>query len=142
MGITTADIRKLGPGELIIGETGSPLDVSALVKACSIKWSTSTEDSEVMLSGDVVDGEDLFTATLAATFKQDDLKATGLIRYSWLHKGEKVPFRFIPRSDSAAEVVGVLKLRPLDVGGDANAKNDSEVEWPCVGEPTIADGVG
>lgn len=141
MTITVADIKKLGPGELTIGETGSPLDVSVLVTACAVKWSTDTEDSLTVLSGDVIEGDDTFTAQLAVTFLQDDLKATGLVRYSWQHKGEAVPFRFIPRSSSTVEVAGVVKLRPLDLGGDPGTKATSEVEWPCVGEPTIADGI-
>lgn len=130
---------KLGPGELIIGETGTPLDVSAQVTAARISWGVDTEDDVTYLSGDVDEGDDTFTASLAATFVQDDLKATGLIRYSWANKGQKVPFRFVPNSTAAAAIVGVIKLTPLDIGGDTATKNTSEVEWRCVGEPTISD---
>lgn len=132
---------KLGPGELVIGETGAPLDCSSQVTACRIAWSVDTEDDVPVLSGEVLEGDDTFSASLSATFLQDDLAATGLIRYSWTHKGEQVPFRFTPSSAIGAAISGVIKLTPLDVGGDAATKNTSEVEWGCVGEPVIADDV-
>jgi len=138
MPITTL---KLGPGELVLGETGAPLDVSAQVTACRVSWSVDSEDDTPVLSGDLLPGDDTFTAALAATFLQDDLKASGLIRYSWSHKGEQVPFRFVPSSAAGAAITGVIKLTPLDVGGDAATKNTSEVEWGCVGEPVIVDDV-
>lgn len=130
---------KLGPGELTIGETGTPLDCSSQVTAARIAWNVDTEDDVPVLSGDILTGEDTFTAALSATFLQDDLKATGLIRYSWIHKGEVVPFRFVPSTSAGTAVTGDIKLTPLDIGGDVRSKNTSEVEWGCVGEPQLVD---
>lgn len=132
---------KMGPGELILGETGAPLDVSSQVTKCVIAWDVDSEDDTPVLSGEVLAGDDSFTASLSATFLQDDLTATGLVRYSWTHKGEQVPFRFIPSTALGVECTGVIKLTPLDLGGDAKTRPTSEVEWGCVGEPELVDSI-
>ncbi len=36
-------------------------------------------------------------------------------------------------------LIGSVKMRPLDVGGDAKTKPTSDFEWPFVGDPVLDD---
>jgi hypothetical protein len=129
---------KVGPGTLTIGETGAPVDFTAQVTKCVVKWSVEEDDSLPTLSGEELEGEDVFTASLQATLIQD-LTEAGLIEYTWENKGAQVPFTFVPSSAAARAISGVVKVRPLDVGGEAKKRPTSDMDWPCVGEPVLGD---
>jgi hypothetical protein len=85
-----------------------------------------------VLDGSTIAGDRTYTATLEATVYQDDLTAGDLIDYSWTHKGTQVPFTFTPYAGGRA-ITGQLVVDPLDVGGDVNKKNTSDIKWGCVG---------
>jgi hypothetical protein len=135
---TLPAVRKMGHGQLLVGSAGSPMDFSGRCTKASVTWKEDSSDDVEVLSGDVIDGDTTYDATLEATIYQDDLRAGGIIDYSWAHKGEVVPFTFLP-FDGARGVTGQLKLSPLDIGGDVGKKNTSDLKWSCVGEPTLVD---
>lgn len=135
----TATVRKLGPGTLTVGAPGTALDFSGRATAVTITWSVDNEDDTPTLDGGVIAGDRTYTATLEATVYQDDLTDGGLIRYSWTNKGAQVPFTFTPYTASGIAITGQLIVDPLDVGGDVNKKNTSDLAWACVGEPELTD---
>lgn len=132
---------KVGPGTLTIGEVGTPLDFTAQVTSASVVWKKNKEDNTPVLSGEEVDGDVSYTATLKATVFQD-LSDEGLVDYTWAHKGEVVPFTFTPSTAAGKAITGNVVVDPLDVGGDVKKKATSDLEWDCSGEPELAAGLG
>jgi len=130
---------KLGPGLLSIGATGTEVDFTCQVTAAHVDWTVDEGDDTTVLCGEVVPGERTYSSALAGTLYQD-LGATpnGIVDYSWAHKGETIPFVYVPNTAAAVQVSGDLILDPLTVGGDeAGANMTSDFEWAIVGEPTL-----
>lgn len=127
---------KVGPGTLTIGAVGSPVDFSAQITSTVVSWKVDTDDPVDVLSGDELPGDDTWTATLSGTVLQD-LSDAGIVEYTWDHKGEQVPFTFVPSTAVGKAVSGVVKIGPLDIGGDVKKRPTSDFSWDCVGEPTL-----
>lgn len=135
----TAKATKLGPGLLTLGP-GGLMDISCRLSAAWVKWDKDKEDDTPVLCGDTIAGSTEYTATLSGTIAQDIDDADGIVDYSWTHKGEQVPFVFVPTSSAGRQVTGTVTVDPLDVGGDEVRKNMmSDFEWDCVGEPALSD---
>ena len=133
----TAKATKLGPGTLTIGETTTTLDLSCQLSAAHVEWDKDKEDDTPVLCGEDVPGGVAYTAKLTGTVLLD-LSPTGMVDFTWTHKGEQFPFTFVPNTAEGVEVTGVLTVDPLDVGGDEVKKNMSvDFEWDCVGEPVF-----
>lgn len=128
---------KLGPGTLTIGEVGTPVDFTAQVTSCTLKWSKDSEDDVPVLSGESLRGDTTYLASLAANVILD-LTANGLVDFSWDEKGSEVPFTFVPSTAAGRSINGVVVVDPIDVGGDVKKTMRSDIEWACVGEPTLA----
>jgi hypothetical protein len=131
-------VKKLGPGTLTIGAVGTALDVSARCLKAALTWKVDQDDDTVVLSGETIAGDRHYTATLEATLQQGDLTAGDAIDYTWAHKGQQVPFTYTPYTGGRS-INGQLVIDPLDVGGDVNSKNTTDLKWGCVGEPTLVD---
>jgi hypothetical protein len=130
---------KLGPGLLAIGEVASEIDFTCQVTAAHVDWEVDAGDDTPVLCGETVPGERTYSSVLAGTLYQDLGLASGIVEYSWAHKGEEVPFKFVPNTAAAQQVSGSLILDPLSVGGDeAGANMTSDFEWAIVGEPVLA----
>ena len=139
----TATVRKLGPGTITVGATGTPVDFSCQVTAATVAWDVSADDPVTVLCGDQVPGARTYSSTFAGTLFQDLGLVGGIVEYSWAHKGETVPFVFTPSTEVGTTVSGDLILDPLSVGGDtAGANMTSDFEWSIVGDPVLADGAG
>lgn len=136
----TPTVRKLGPGSLTVGAVGAPLDFSGRCTSAKVTWKVDTSDDVPVLSGSTIAGDRTYTATLEATVYQDDLYPGpgGLVDYSWANKGAQVPFTYTPYTGGRA-ITGELIVDPLDVGGDVQKKNTSDLKWGCVGEPELVD---
>lgn len=128
----------VGPGTLVIGEVGSTEAFEAQVTSAQVEWSVDSEDDENVLSGDVVAGDDTFTAVLSGSLFQD-IAAGGIVAYTWTNKGEVVPFTFIPNTVADRQITGEIKIVPITVGGDVKKKAKSDFEFACVGEPALGD---
>lgn len=131
---------KVGPGELTFGEAGSLKDFTAQVTGCEVDWEENVEDAVPTLDGGELDGEPTYTATLSGTFVQD-ITPTGVVQWSWDNKGVKVPFSYTPNTDEDVSFSGVVRVRPLKVGGAVKTKPTSDFEWSCIGEPVMAAGL-
>lgn len=135
----TAQATKLGPGLLTLG-AGGLMDISCRLSAARVEWDKDKEDDTPVLCGDVIPGSTDYTAKLTGTLAQDLEDKDGVVNYSWAHKGEAVPFVFVPSSTAGQQVTGTVVVDPLDVGGDEVKKNMmSDFEWDCVGEPNLSD---
>src|SRR5262245_20119802 len=131
---------KLGPGLLTIGATGTEVDFTCQVTAAHVDWEVDEGDDTQVLCGEAVPGERAYSATLAGTLFQDLGAAApgGIVEYSWDHKGEEVPFTFVPNTAAAVQVEGNVIVDPLTVGGDESGANmTSDFEWAIVGDPIL-----
>lgn len=128
--------NKMGPGTLTIGATGEQVDYAAQVASCTVKWSKNQDDPVPVLSGEELPGDTTWTATLAANVILD-LTDDGMVEWSWTSKGDQVPFTFVPSAAADKAISGIVTVDPIDVGGDAKKTMRSDIEWACVGEPTI-----
>jgi hypothetical protein len=137
---TRPAVRKMGNGQLIIGEVASPLDFSGRCTKASVTWKVDSTDDTEVLNGDVMAGDTEYSATLEVTIYQDDLRAGGLVDSSWDLKGTEAPFLFVP-FEGGRGIAGVLRIDPIDVGGDVGKKNTSELKWMCIGEPQLVDDI-
>lgn len=129
---------KLGPGELTLG--AAPLDVSAQITNCRVEASenVTTGDDIDLLSGETLRGDESATYrfTLAGSLVQD-ISANGVVDYTWLHKGEEIPFSFVPSTSEGREVTGVCVPIPLTIGGDVSksSRPSSDFTWRVIGDP-------
>ena len=128
--------QKLGPGTLVIGETGSGMEMAKQATAVAIEPSYSDGDRQIVLSGDVDQEAAEWEGTLTSTFFQD-YDGEGLLAWTWQHDGETMPFTFVPNTAAGFEVSGEVVIRPATIGGDVDAENTSEVEWSLPKKPTI-----
>lgn len=131
---------KVGPGTLTLGAT--PLDVSSQVTACQVVPSESVdeEDDIDVLSGEVLEGEDVATVSyvLSGTFLQS-LAASAVVDYSWTNASDEVAFKYVPHTTTDRAVSGTLRLVPLAIGGTAKQRATSDFEWAIIGTPTFGD---
>jgi hypothetical protein len=133
-----ATVVKLGPGTLTVGATGTPVDFSCQITAAQVEWNVSADDPVTVLCGDSVPGARTYDAHLTGTLFQDLGLVGGIVEYSWAHKGETVPFEFVPATDVATSVTGDLIIDPISVGGDTAGDNmTSDIDWTIVGEPVL-----
>ena len=135
-----AVVTKLGPGVLSIGSTGTEVDFTCQVTAARVEWEVDAEDAVDTLCGDSVPGARNYSATLTATIFNDLGTTPGIVEFSWTNKGTEQPFIFQPSTVTGVkEVHGDLIIDPISVGGDEVGQNmTSDIEWACVGEPTLA----
>jgi hypothetical protein len=129
---------KTGPGSLVFGEVGSTEEFNAQVTTCQVEWDVDSDDDVQLLSGGTLAGDDEYTAKLSGELVQD-IKASGINTWSWEHKGEVMPFVFIPNTVEDRQVSGEVKVLPLMVGGEVKKRAMAEFEWACVGEPALGD---
>lgn len=133
-----ANVSKFGPGEFTLG-TGTPSDFSCQVQSMGINTDKDEGDAITVLCGDQIPASVIYTYTLAGTVLQDLAVAAGLVKYTWDHAGETVPFTFVPTS-ATTEVTGSVRVDPLSIGTSDGAFGDnltSDFEWPCAGKPTV-----
>jgi len=129
---------KLGPGLLTIGETASAQEFGVQLSSCAVEPSEDEGDTVNVLSGDsdVDDGE--FTGTLTGSLWQD-YETDSLIKWSWDHHGEILPFTFHPSEEAALQVSGTVRIARLKIGGDVKSYNASDISWNLPAVPTLTD---
>ena len=134
--------RKLGPGELTIGATGSEIDISCLINNATIAASKDQGDSTTKLCGTVKPGATTYTYTLAGNIDTDVALDSGIFALSQDSPGTEFPFTYTPNSEFTAPATagttatGTLVLDPLDFGGDTMGETmTSDFEFSIVGAP-------
>lgn len=133
---------KLGPGELSLDD-GTPFDATAQVTKMQVDWDESVKSTDPIptLSGEELPGDDQasYGAKLTGEVIQDaDL--TGLVAWSWAHRGQSVGFTFTPSTEAGTSVTGTLRVVPLSFGGDTMGArgNTAAVSWACTSDPVMA----
>ena len=115
--------------------------VAFSTQASNVRLVPKTDDKgEVLevLSGDVLTPSDTTTWSLVIEAVQDFSSPTGLINKSLAAAGTLVPYSWKPNSAAAGVTYsGTLRLRPVEIGGDVNARLATTAEWPCTGAPTV-----
>lgn len=127
----------VGPGTLKLGDIGDVIQIECQLTSAVVSWDVDADDDIPLLCGEVAPGDETFTATISGNMFQD-LSTDGIVEWSWTNKGTSQPVEFIPSTAEAKKITGTVKVRPIDVGGDAKAKARSDFEWPFVGEPVLA----
>lgn len=141
--MAVGDTYKLGPGELTIGATAAPVDVSCLVNNATIAMSKDEGDSVTKLCGTVVPGAVTYTYALSGNVDLDLTDPAGLFAMSQDHAGEIQDFSFTPSTDAGTSATGQLVIDPLDFGGDETGVTmASDFEFSIVGEPVYVYGTG
>ncbi len=130
--------QPLGPGTFSLGAALTALDLTAQVTKLTVQWSVNVEDAVETLSGEELEGEPDYNAELSFTVIQD-LTEAGMFDYTWANKGSVVPFTFTPNTAAGRTVTGMVRVDPLNLGGDVKKKNTTEATWKCVGQPVLAD---
>jgi len=137
--------RKLGPGELTIGATGSEIDVSCLINNATIAASKDQGDSTTKLCGTVKPGATTYTYSLSGNIDTDVALATGFFALSQSAPGTEQSFSYTPNTEVIAPLTGVtqatgtLVIDPLDFGGDTMGETmTSDFEFSIVGAPVYA----
>jgi hypothetical protein len=134
----TVKSNTLGPGTFSIGSVGTPLDLTAQVTNLRVEFSEDVEDSVPTLSGETLEGEASYPATLTGTLVQD-LTEEGMFDYTWSNKGTIVPFTFTPSTAAGRTVTGSCRVAPLNLGGDVKVKNTTDFTWSIIGDPVLGD---
>jgi hypothetical protein len=133
----------LGAGELTIGATASPIDISCLVNNAVIAASKDQGDSETKLCGTVKVPKPTYTYELSGNMDTDIGDPTGFFALSQASPGEQFDFSFTPNSDAGTAATGVLIVDPLDFGGDTTGETmKSDFTFTIVGEPVYTFGGG
>lgn len=133
---------KVDEGRLTLGAVGSLLEVSAQVTECAVDFDEDVEDAVRTLSGDQLEGDAKYPATLSGVIIQD-LSDDGIVDWSWTNRGLVVPFSFSPATAEAKAVTGMVRVKPLKVGGEVGTKGPtSDLDWAIIGDPVLAADLG
>lgn len=132
----TVEYITVGPGTLEIGATGTSLDFSSQCTSCKLTPSVDNGDPINVLSGEQVAGDRSESFTLDGTFLQD-LGATGTTEWLFAHRGETMPFVYVPSTAAGRQIDGELVVEAVDIGGDVKTKPTSDFSFILVGAPTI-----
>ena len=141
---TTVDYYTVSPGTLTIGATTDLTDFSSQVTSCKLTPAVDNGDPINVLSGEQVPGDRTESFTLDGTFLQDFGKKSGGTASSkteWLftHRGQSMPFVFIPTTSRARTIAGTLVVEAIDIGGDVQTKPTSDFSFLIIGAPVLGD---
>jgi len=143
MTVTAGETFSLGPGELTIGATATPIDISCLVNNAVIAASKDQGDSETKLCGTVKVPKPTYTYELSGNMDTDVADASGFFALSQASPGEEFDFSFTPSTDAGTAAAGTLIVDPLDFGGDTTGETmKSDFAFTIVGLPTYTFGGG
>lgn len=129
--------RILGPGSLSIGEVGSPKQFAGDITKITVTPSTDSEDDTPLLDGTNESGADSTTWELGGTVL-DKYTLDSAAVWAAENAGKELPFLFTPSDDGELEIGGVVKVRPIALGGDVKKKNSNDFTFPLVGDPTFS----
>lgn len=130
--------RTLGPGSLRIGEAASSREWGGDLSKTALTPNTSGEDAMPMLDGSNLDGEDTTTWTLDGTLV-DQFTLDSLQNWALANAGKLLPFVWTPNDAGEVSYSGVIKVRPVGIGGDVKKKNTNDFSFPLSGAPTVGE---
>lgn len=92
-------------------------------------------DTLEVLSGDTITPDEQTSWSLVIVAVQDFDEPAGFLNYALANAGEVVAYTWRP-SAAGVSYAGTVKVRPLEIGGDVNARLTSDAEWACQQAPT------
>lgn len=95
-----------------------------------------TGDTLEVLSGDTIAPDDTTTWSLVIDAVQDFTEPTGFVNFAMQNAGDVVAYTWAPNGAGEVSYAGTVKVRPVEVGGDVNARLTTSAEWPCQQAPT------
>jgi hypothetical protein len=126
-------------GLMSVGAAGTVMDMTAQVRNVTVEFSEDVGDDRPTLSGDVLAGKAKYPASVKGTVIQD-LSDGGLVEYTWTNRGKVLPFTITPSTTEGRAITGMLRVSPLDVGGDAGEEGpESDFEWSVIGDPVLGE---
>lgn len=134
---------KVIDGTLSLGTDPTDLDTSAQVlsAACVPSEKVKETEPEPVLSGDELPGSSSASLNfrLKGKFLQDG-GAAGVVAFTWENAGEEVAFSLTPNDADAPTVTGIVRVIPLQIGGDVSKvdRAKSDFDWQIIGTPTPA----
>lgn len=133
--MTITDSR-LKAGTLTLDEAGSPVSFASQATNVRLVPKTDEDGDELeVLSGDTIEPDDVTSWTLNITAVQDFDDAAGFVAYCLANAGTVVAFTWAPNA-TGVSYEGTCKIRPVEIGGDVNARNTTGAEFPVIGSPT------
>lgn len=97
---------------------------------------TEEGDRLEVLSGDVLEPEELTEWALEFTGVQDFDDEDGWVEFCRASAGDVVAFTWEPNSVAAPSYAGTCKVRAVVIGGDVAARLTSDASFPVVTGPT------
>ena len=141
--MAAGDTFPLGPGELTIGATATPIDISCLVNNAVIAAEKDQGDDQTKLCGTVKAGAVKYTYTLSGNLDTDVDDPAGFFALSQTAPGTELDYTFTPNTAAGTAAAGKLIVDPLDFGGDTTGETmTSDFEFSLVGKPTYTYGAG
>lgn len=134
------NVVRFGPGTLTLG-TAPGTDFSCQVQSLGINVDKEEGDTIRALCGDSVPGSISYTYSLAGTLIQDFAATGGITEFSWTNAGTVQDFEYTPSTAAVTAVTGQVVIDPMSIGASDGEFGDvltSDVEWSCVGQPTVA----
>lgn len=87
-----------------------------------------------VLCGDVLDPTETRNDKLTIEAVQDFTDVAGFVNYTWLHDLEWVPFTWAPTGATGPSYSGTVKVKAVEVGGEANKRAMTTAEWRVDGK--------
>ena len=129
---------EFGPGTLVIGATGSEIDVSCLVNSAKVTPTKNAADSTTKLCGTIRPGKVTYTYALSGNMDLDVADESGFFALGWEAPGTVQTFTFTPSTEAGTSMAGELIIDPLEFGGDeAGATMVSDFEFTLVEKPAV-----
>lgn len=130
-------LTKLGPGTLTFGDPGDGHDLSEQVVDVTLTPDVDADDPVATLADPTPMPMESYSWSLSGT-AYGVLTADGFPLWAMRHAGEFVPFRFVPKAGTGLlEASGVVKVRPVPIGGSAGERYSVPFEFPVVGDPDV-----
>lgn len=129
--------RTLGPGSLTIGSPGSTREWGGDLTKTSLTPNTKSDDDIPLLSGATLPGEDTTDWALEGTLV-DSFDYASLQNFCLANAGKELPFVWTPNTASGgSDYAGVVRIRPIGIGGEVKKKNTNDFSFPLNGDPTV-----
>ncbi len=94
-------------------------------------------DTLEVLSGDTITPDDVTGWTLHIEAVQDFDDDAGFVAFALERAGDVVPYSWRPNA-AGVTYTGTVRVRPVQIGGDVNARLSTSADWPCQETPTPA----
>lgn len=115
-------LRTLGPGSLMIGESGAGKDFSVDAIKVTLTPETSTEDPVTYLDGHEEVAPAKTTWKLEGTV-HEDYTTEGVQAWCMNNAGKTLKFTFVPNTSGKLKTTGNVMIVPIAFGGDVKSTN-------------------